>query len=77
MVGVWYGWGACNSPELGGIKKEGSKYIEGKICDGVSDAKFTNNFSSNVMVLENVGITKNEMFYSISRSSCFSMFTNH
>jgi hypothetical protein len=68
---VWYGWGACDSSELGGIKKEGGKYVEGQLWDGVSDAEFTNNFSSNVMVLENVGITKNETFYSISRSSWF------
>jgi len=58
-------------PELGGIKKEGSKYVEGQLWDGVSDAEFTNNFGSNVMVLENVGIMKNETFYSISRSSWF------
>jgi hypothetical protein len=68
---VWYGQGACDSPELGGIKKEGGKYVEGRLWDGVSDAEFTSNFGSNVMVLENVGITKNETFYSISRSSWF------
>jgi hypothetical protein len=25
---VWYGQGACNNPELSGIKKEGSRYVE-------------------------------------------------
>jgi hypothetical protein len=62
---VWYGLG----PELGGIKKEGGKYVEGQLWDGVSDAEFTNNFSSNAMILEHVGIMKNETFYPISRSS--------
>jgi hypothetical protein len=66
---VWYGQGVCDSPELGGIKMEGGKYVKGQLWDGVSDAEFTNNFSSNVMILEHVGITKNETFYPISRSS--------
>jgi hypothetical protein len=53
---VWYGQGVCDSPELGGIKMEGGKYVEGQLWDGVSDAEFTNNFSSNVMILEHVGM---------------------
>jgi hypothetical protein len=68
---VWYGRGACDSPQLGGIEREGGKYVERRLWDGVSDAEFTNNFGSNVIVLENVGIMKNETFYSISRSSWF------
>lgn len=61
---VWYGLGACDSPQLGGIEREGGNYIEKAIFGGIACAEF----ELAPMRLMEIGIQKENQFFVIGES---------
>lgn len=62
---VWYSMGACDSPQLGGIEREGGPYIEKVFLGGMSCAEF----ELEPMCLVEIGIVKKDgLFYPIGES---------
>jgi hypothetical protein len=61
---VWYGMGACDSPQLGGIEREGGEHIEKAFLGGITCAEF----ELDPMRIVEIGIKKDELFYPIGES---------
>jgi hypothetical protein len=60
---VWYGMGACDSPQLGGIERDGD-HIEKAFLGGITCAEF----ELDPMRIVEIGIKKDELFYPIGES---------
>ena len=72
---VWYGRGACNSPQFGGIKGEGGNYVETAFFGGVTHAEFDSN--QDPMDPLEIGIQKDGVFYALGEShSSFATLAN-
>jgi hypothetical protein len=61
---VWYSMGACDSPQLRDIEREGGEYIERAFLGGITCAEF----KLEPMRLVEIGIKKDELFYPIGES---------
>jgi hypothetical protein len=70
---VWYGMGACDSPQLGSIERESGRYIEKAIIGGISCAEF----ELEPMRLVEIGVTKNGLFYPIGKSQFLMLVTQY
>lgn len=58
---VWYGKGACDSPQLGSIERDSGEYIEKAFLGAITCAKF----ELEPMRLVEIGLKKDELFYPI------------
>lgn len=61
---VWYGRGACDSPQLGGIEREAGEYVEKSFFGGISCGEF----DLEPMRLVEIGLMRAGLFYPISES---------
>jgi hypothetical protein len=69
---VWYNIRrAFSCPQLEGIEREAGKFIQTQLWGGSTDVEFFRNLTSNILFLENVGITKGSVFFPIGKSSSF------
>jgi hypothetical protein len=69
---VWYAKGPCGNPNL---EKEGGNYVEKQLWGGISEAEFVNYTPVNIMLLEDVGITKDGAFFPIGKGAL--LFSSH
>ncbi|EDR02102.1 uncharacterized protein LACBIDRAFT_295499 [Laccaria bicolor S238N-H82] len=58
---VWYGRGVCDSPQIGGIEREGGNYVEQAFFGGITLAEF----ELEPMQLVEIGIQQGASFYII------------
>jgi hypothetical protein len=69
---VWYNIRrAFSCPHLDGIEREAGKFVQTQLWGGSTDAGFVKDLTSNISLLENVGITKGSVFFPIGKSSSF------
>ncbi|KIM77731.1 hypothetical protein PILCRDRAFT_825174 [Piloderma croceum F 1598] len=63
---VWYNIRrAFSCPRSGGIEREAGKFIQTQLWGGSTDVEFVKNLTSNISLLEDVGITKGSVFFPI------------
>lgn len=62
---IWYGGGACDSPQLGGIGGEAGNFIEKRFWGGISAAEFPAGEEGNILRLEDIGLMKNGNFFPV------------
>jgi len=70
---VWYGMGACDSPQLSGIERESGGYIEKAFFGGISCAEF----ELEPMHLVDIGIERGQVFYPIGESQSLMPVTQY
>lgn len=58
---VWYGKGACDSPQLGTIERESGNYVEKAFFGAITCAEF----EFEPMRLVEIGVMRDELFYPI------------
>lgn len=63
---VWYAEGPCGNLNL---EREGGNYVEKQLWGEIFEAEFVNYTPGNIMLLEDVGITKDGAFFPIGKGT--------